>query len=138
MDSPATTNRNNGNQSPERSTGAVLSWKPGNNGNANELITLEKDKRTAFEFPEVLQKTIMVDNDEVLDFAQSVHHCLEFEIWDILSEIQTVMALRPSVNGLARQQFMQALVGVIIDTQTKKSVWNKDKRTNEQAEKPDK
>jgi len=116
----------------------VFTFKPGGNSNANELITLEKDKRTEFEFPEVLQKTIMVDNDEVLDFAQSVHHCLEFEIWDILSEIQTVMALRPSVNGLARQQFMQALVGVIIDTQTKKSVWNKDKRTNEQAEKPDK
>jgi len=127
MYSPATTNRNNGNQQPSQGSGAVLSWKPGGNGNANELISIDKDKKTGFEFPEVCQKTILDNNDEAIDFAQAIHHCLDFELWDLLSEIYTLMALRPAVNGESRKQFMQALVGVILGSD-KKSFWNKDKQ----------
>lgn len=120
--SPATTNRNNGHDA----TGAVLTWKPGNNGNANELINIDKvrvgSKETGqiFEIPEVLLKTVLADSDEALDFAQAIHHCMEFEMWEMLAEIYSLLVLKASVEGRARVEFLQGITGVLLSNINKK------------------
>lgn len=119
-------NRNNG-SGDLPSSGAVLSWKPGRGGEAKELITVEKDRELNYEIPEVAQKTVLENNDEAIDFAQAIHHCIGFHMDNMLKEIYTMLALKPSVKGLSRQQFLSGITGVIWDYKTNTPLWNKNK-----------
>lgn len=133
MVSPATTQREE-----FKKPGVVASWKPGGGGDAKELITVKKVKRdrdrpTDFEIPDVSFKTILNDEDEAIDFAHAIHYCLEFEIDDLFNEITTLLALKASVNGVSRQQFLSAVTGVIWDFNKKKGLFDTRKDQKEKG-----
>lgn len=113
MVSPASTNRNNGQQQMDQHRGAVLSWKPGHGGEAKELISIDKDRLTQFEIPEIALKTVLEDNNEAIACTQSIHHCLEFEMFDMLKEIYTLLAFKPAVGGTSRLQFLYGITGIL-------------------------
>lgn len=123
MTLPTTTNRNGNGDGDLPHSGAVLSWKPGRGGEAKELLSVEKDRGLNFEFPEVALKTVLDSNDEAIDFTQAIHHCMEFHMKDMLSEIYTLLAFKPAVGGLARHQFLEALTGVMWDPKARKPVF---------------
>lgn len=127
-------NGNNGNN--PMPSGAVLSWKPGSGGNAKELLSIEKDRKLDYEVPEIALKTILRDDDEALDFAQAIHHCVEFEMKDMLKELYTLLALKPAVNGMSRMQFLSGITGVIWDFNSKKPLMDQFK-DNKRAESKD-
>lgn len=111
-------------------SGAVLSWKPGHGGNATELISVSKDNQSKYEIPEITLKTILDNNDEAIDFAQAIHHCIEFNMTSMLKELYTLLALKASVKGLARQQFLSGITGVMWDFNSKKPLFNSNRNEN--------
>lgn len=115
-------NNNGSNGNRDMPSGAVLSWKPGSGGDARELLTVDKDKKLDYMVPEVGLKTVLRDDDETLDFAQAIHHCVRYHMNDMLKEIYTLMSLRPAVDGLARMQFLSGITGIIWDFKSKKPI----------------